>query len=123
MIVYNSTLNQTQRILVENYLAAKYDLALVAGIDKFAFEATHNHDVAGIGRFSSEDYHTGATSGNILTIDNPADLNDGEYLIFGHDDADISGWSGNEVPSDSLRRLNREWIYLIYHWGLRVITF
>ncbi|MCK4700799.1 MAG: hypothetical protein KAT38_10705, partial [Bacteroidales bacterium] len=110
IIVYNIVLNQAQRIIVANYLAAKYNIDISAsGNDFFIYEVTHSNDVAGIGRVDVNNLHQAAESGRILKADNAAGLGNGEYLLFGHDDASIVSWTNTDVPVDSLKRIAREW--------------
>lgn len=107
IIAYNNELDTAQRIIIDNYLAAKYDIEYE--FDYYAYEGTHNYDIAGIGRQSSTDLHATAMSDNMVKISNAVDLDDGEYLLFGNDDGDITSWSGTEVPDAAIKRLTREW--------------
>ncbi|MCK4464669.1 MAG: hypothetical protein KAU83_03070, partial [Bacteroidales bacterium] len=113
IIVYNLSLNSAQRIIVTNYLAAKFNLDISAsGNDYFSFEATHSYGLAGIGREDASNNHTTAMSSNILQISNPGALDaDKEYLLFGHDTCNISGWTTTEAPNSgvNIQRLAREW--------------
>lgn len=86
VIVYTTVLNTTQRILVDNYLSSKYSLAL-GGNDKYGFDGTHGEDVAGIGQESAGDNHTDAQGGSIVRINSADDLEDTEYMLWGHDGA------------------------------------
>ncbi len=107
VLMYNTELNTTQRILVANYLAAKYDLAI--SNDKYAYSATHGYDVAGIGQYSATDNHTEAQSSKILTIHDASDMvTDGEYLLFGHNNSSINSWSSTGCPSN-VKKINRVW--------------
>jgi len=110
LIVYNNVLNDAQRIIVENYLAARYDLTITN--DYYANQASHPNDVAGIGRETAAMTHTTAMSDNVLELSNPSGLDDGEYLLFGHDDGDITtAWTTTETPNAGadIKRLAREW--------------
>lgn len=108
IIVYNTTLNTSQRIIVENYLASKYALTLSQN-DFYSYDISHKYDVAGVGRTTSGDTHTAATSAGLLQVTTGAGLNaDGEYLLFGHDGAGSSTWSATEAPA-SMERLGQEW--------------
>ena len=106
-VLYTDILNTTQRKIVDNYMAAKYD-AVVAN-DMYTADMTHGHYLAGIGKESSTDYHLQAQSGGILTVAYPTDLEDGEYFFFGHNDSSIATFTSVEAPSASSRRLLREW--------------
>ena len=110
-MVFDFSLNQAQRIIVANYLAAKYNIAM-AGNDYFAYEATHSLDVAGIGRETAAETHTAAMSDGLLQVSNPTGIDvDQEYLLFGHDNADITVWTTTETPNggSDIQRFAREW--------------
>jgi len=87
IIVYNSALNDAQKIIVENYLSSYYSIDISGGgNDHYSFEASHPYDVSGIGRVSLTDQHDTAFSAGIVGIADPDDLDtDGEFLFFGHD--------------------------------------
>ncbi|MBI9066803.1 MAG: DUF2341 domain-containing protein [Salinivirgaceae bacterium] len=106
-ILFKNPINNTQINIINNYLAAKYGSSLTN--DMFAFQASNSHDVAGIGQESVSDYHIAAKA-NAVTINNASDLDNGEYMFFGHDNEDITTWSKtNVIPTDSVRRVAREW--------------
>jgi hypothetical protein len=110
VIVFNTFLNQAQKIIVNNYLSTKY--ALTISNDYYSFDGSHPNDLAGIGREVAGETHTAARSANILQIENPTGLNvNQEYLLFGHDDGDISSWTTTEAPNAGvdIQRLAREW--------------
>lgn len=108
-IVYNHILNAAQKIIVENYLAAKYDLVIPT--DLYTHQDVHPYDVAGIGQVDVINRHTDAQSSGLLAVGNPTDLEDGEFLIFGHDNGDISTWINTDLPNNdvNLLRVEREW--------------
>jgi len=81
IIVYSQTLNEAQRIIVDNYLGAKYNLPLSSN-DIFAYESTHGNDAAGIGMISGAT-HTSAL-GNIVEMSNASSLANGDFIMFAH---------------------------------------
>ena len=109
VIVYNTNLNSAQKVIIANYLAAKYNLTI--SNDFYAYQGTHSYEVAGIGRFDASNTHTAAMSSGILQIENASSMTtDGEYLIFGHDNASISSWTTTEAPNvGNIERIAREW--------------
>lgn len=111
VMVFNSFLNQAQQIIVANYLGAKYGISI--SNDRYAYQAAHYYDVAGIGRENVSNTHLTAMSDKILQIENASGINaDQEYLLFGHDNEDIStSWTTTEAPSGGadIQRLTREW--------------
>jgi hypothetical protein len=112
LIVYNTTLNDAQRILVENYLSSKYNLA-IGNNDKYSHEVLFGTDVAGIGRQTSTARHVSASS-SILNLYVSSIATDGSYMLFGHNNAPASGLTtiaGDNFNNDetSTRRIAREW--------------
>ena len=106
---YSGLLNKSQRILIENYLAGKYNAPISGtGLDLFNYETQHSFGISGIGRVSASDFHSKAESDSLLTISNASDLGDGEYIIFGHDNADASSFVTTEAPS-GIQRIAREY--------------
>ena len=97
IILYNTVLNTAQRNIVENYLSSKYGVSIPT--DKYLFESTHKFEVAGIGRAGVSDIHSSAYSGATLGVAPPSNLDNGEYLLFGHDNTSLTAWSTTEIPS------------------------
>ncbi|GAB4301191.1 MAG: hypothetical protein Kow0068_24210 [Marinilabiliales bacterium] len=111
IIVYNYYLNNAQSIIIQNYLAAKYNISLTAN-DYYAYESTHSYDVAGIGRTNASNTNTDAMSAGLLEFSSPSNLDNNEFVIFGHDNNDISSWTTTEIPDGDVtnaRRISREW--------------
>lgn len=85
-IIFNAPLNDTQRILVENYLSSKYNIALSSN-DYYDGDTGINGDfdldVAGIGQFGSNQ-HTQAHAAGMIVADVDFLQNDGDWLLFGH---------------------------------------
>ena len=107
VIVYNIELNSAQRIIVSNYLAAKYGLSI--SNDYYSYQSSFSHDLAGIGRFDASNIHTAAQSDDIITIDGASAMTtDGEYLLFAHNDASISSWSSTACPNN-IQKTARKW--------------
>ena len=103
IIYYTSILNAAERNIVENYLAAKYQIA-IAG-DMYGHELTHRYDVVGIGQEASGNNLSASGTSN-LTL-STATMNNGEYVMVGHDNA---GYASNttDVPS-GYNRYNQVW--------------
>ncbi len=111
VMIFDTFLNTAQNIIVSNYLAAKY--ALTISNDRYAYQSTHAHDVAGIGREDASNTHTAAMSADILRIEGATGLDaNQEYLLFGHNGADVTtSWTTTEAPNGGadIQRLAREW--------------
>jgi hypothetical protein len=105
IITYTIALNSAQRIIVNNYLSAKYDINISAN-DYYAGDSPANgdydFDVAGVGKEadgSSVTFSTSASSGMGFNVN--SGLDDNEYLIAGHavktnsvNFSDVSGITG-----------------------------
>jgi hypothetical protein len=105
VIIYTVTVNDAQRIIVNNYLSSKYDIALSAN-DKYAGDTPGNGDydrnVAGIGAEASGSNPTFSATATLgMGIVSKSGLGNGDYLLAGHAAAsnsvitsDITGLSG-----------------------------
>ena len=109
VLIFNTYLNAAQHIIVNNYLASKYALTITN--DKYSHDGSHETDVAGIGREDASNQHVEAQSASILALNTPSSLDDGDYLLFGHDNGAINAWTSTEIPSQGnvVKRLVREW--------------
>ena len=107
VIIFGAGLTQAERVIVENYLANKYSIGV--GTDLWSDNATFSNDITGVGQepiYSSE-----ATSGksSLFRVSESTDFDNSDWLMIGHDNGDISTWTGTEVPGTE-QRLGREWL-------------
>lgn len=114
IIMYNAILNSAQRIIVNNYLAAKYNCTLTTNDlydEDNAANGNYDHDVAGIGRVNSSNIHNDSRGSGIVRILNPTGLDDGEFYFWGHDNGALGYWGNTDFPVGQgvLRRLTRVW--------------
>ncbi|MBN8575845.1 MAG: T9SS type A sorting domain-containing protein [Cytophagales bacterium] len=111
-IIYNAKINQVQRILIENYLSSKYNIALAAS-DLYSQDtpANGNYDfnVAGIGQAGDGSRHIDAKGPGIVRIWNPKDLANAEYLVWGHDTGALAGTTSGVDGVLIRQRLIRIW--------------
>lgn len=112
VIFFNTELNEAQRRLVDNYLAAKYGLSLTAN-DLYTMDTPANgnfdFDVAGIGRVDASNLHSDAKGPGIVRILNPSNLGDDEFLIWGHNNGIQEATETTDVPAGVQARLARVW--------------
>lgn len=112
VIIFNSRLNSAQRIILANYLAAKYGRPMAAN-DVFqqddATNGDFDHDVAGIGRVNSSNQHNDSRGSGIVRLSNPSDLNNNEFLIWGHNNAPLTAFGSSDFPTGLQGRLHRVW--------------
>lgn len=111
IICYNIALNQAQRIVIDNYLAAKYSLTLSSNpIYQMGTPANGNffHEVAGIGQASDASNITDSKGSGIVRINNPTALANNSFLFWGHDNGTL-GNSSTDLPAGVQVRLGRIW--------------
>ena len=117
--MYDGEVNTAQRIIIDNYLSAKYDIDISAsGNDVYTMDDPGNGDydfeVAGIGRAADGSVHADARGSGILRVWNPSDLDDGEFMFWGHDNAAINSTTkavGTDVDGTEIEeKLSRNWI-------------
>lgn len=108
LIVYDTQLDSAQRIIVENYLAAKYGTTLARS--RFAYAPGSRYDVAGIGQAFNGSKHDSASS-SILTLAAPKSMANNRYMLYGHDNGALT-LGTTETPNNDVnfvRRIGREW--------------
>ncbi|MFN8445016.1 MAG: LamG-like jellyroll fold domain-containing protein [Caldilineaceae bacterium] len=112
VIIFNRDLNSAERVLVENYLSARYNLPISSTVDFYhgddAGLSDYDLDVAGVGQ-EADGNHLLASSGGLLIGADAASLNNGEYLLAGHKTTSNS-FVVTGIPSDVAARWNRVWV-------------
>lgn len=109
----NAPVNTTRRLIVENYLSAKYNVALAPAAQYYSasYATNYGNDVAGIGQFGSSDNHADSQGTGIVRINAPASLDNGDYLFWGHDGVSLT--MGTTPPGEIIpgidNRLARVW--------------
>ena len=103
VITYDRVLNQAERIIVENYLSAKYAITLSTG-DVYSGDdpgkGDYDFDVFGIGRVNATNYVQAAGSAGLGIMAANGTLDDGEWVMAGH---------GTPVNSNQGTRWARAW--------------
>lgn len=111
-IAFNGRVNAAQSIIIFNYLSAKYAIDLL-DLDLYTqdqpINGDYDHEMAGIGRVDASNIHSDAQGTSIVRIDNPIDLSDGEFLLWGHDAGVQEATNTVDVPIGVAARLDRIW--------------
>ncbi len=109
IIVFRSFLTNAERIVVETYLASKYNITVPNDFwDETTFSA-HDNEIAGVGQHTDGSVAQSATS-SVLTISDGDTRASGDWLFWGHDTGDITTYTTSEiVTGSSQQRLAREW--------------
>jgi len=109
VIIIKRNVNVAERIIINNYLSAKYGISI--SHDYYSYQANYSYDLAGIGRVDASNTHTASMSAGILQIENPSSMtSNDEFLFYAHDNGSISAWTATEAPSvGNIERVVREW--------------
>jgi hypothetical protein len=88
----DAPVNTTRRIIIENHLSTKYDIDLFAPIQYYStnYATTHENEMAGLGQFGPSDNHSDAQGTAMIRINSPSSLDNGDYLLWGHDGASLT---------------------------------
>lgn len=90
--MYNTLVNTSQRIIINNYLSAKYNTTLAAN-DVYDADNSGNgnfdFEVAGIGQAIDGTNHRDGKGSGIVRVWNPNGLDNGEFLLWGHNNATL----------------------------------
>ena len=109
VIMYNSYLNDAQVTITENYLSAKYGIAI--NNDRYAGDSPSNgnfdHEVIGIGQ-ENDTQHTQAQADVLRLTASTATLNNGDYLLVGHNNIP-HGTATTDLPGEVKERWARSW--------------
>ncbi len=112
ILLFNTYLNESQHIIISNYLSAKYGLTLTSNeiySQDNVSAGNFDHEVEGIGRINATDFHDDAQGSSIVRIMNPTNLDDNEFLIWGHDNAPLGTFNSTDFPPSLEGRLQRVW--------------
>lgn len=112
VIHYNYSLDSSEHIIVSNYLAAKYGVILGAN-DLYDEDdpgnGNYDFQVAGIGRINASILHSDSQGDGMVRINNPSNLDDNEFMIWGHDNQLANAYEYSDIPPGMQARFNRVW--------------
>lgn len=112
LVIYRTTRNEAERVIVDNYLAAKFNQPLNSN-DFYTQDdngsGNFDHKVAGIGQASNGTNHTDSKGTGIVNIKSPTNLNDNEFLFWGENMID-SNYDFSKITIGKVKyRLNTSW--------------
>jgi len=113
MIVFEGSLNTSQRHQIETYLNIRYGIHIPIANHLFFNHSGHDNRIAGIGSNPAQCLDqiksTSQEPEAILTLNAEAVLSPGSYLVWG-DDANSLTEISTDIPSPiTFKRLNRSW--------------
>jgi len=110
---YAFAVSPCQRIIIENYLAAKY-FATVIDNDRYEYQTSYGDGVIGIGKENDGDIHNVSQGNNLFefrakTFSSVFTANSPNYILTGHNGNSLN-WTDDNVPDTmSTQRLRRVW--------------
>ncbi len=107
VIVFNIDVNETQRILIDNYLAAKFGLTLTTNDLYTQDNLGYDYDVMGVGRLSSSDRHRNSQGKGVVRLNGVSGLGDNEWIFVGHDNGPLT--TSPYAGSESANYIDRVW--------------
>ncbi|WP_083925467.1 hypothetical protein, partial [Psychroflexus tropicus] len=94
-IMYNTNLNDSERISVENYLSSKYDITLSSNDiydQDLPVNGDYDFNLVSVNRQSSTDQHQVTNQGTgLISLSTSATLNNSDYFSLGSDLLDQTG--------------------------------
>lgn len=115
VIMYSKVTNAAQVILINNYLAAKYNFTLTLN-DVYTMDnpgTDFDHEVAGIGQASDGSYQRDSRGTGVVRMWNPKNLGNSEFMMWGHNNVAYNSSTtavGTAVDGTIVQeRLNRIW--------------
>lgn len=112
LMIFNDTLSTTEKILVDNYLSAKYNTSLTSNNlydEDDGGNGDFDYDVAGIGQNTDGTSVSNAQGTGMVTVQNPDNLGSGEWFIWGHDNGVLDSWGVVDTPAGVQAKIARNW--------------
>ncbi len=109
ILVFSEALNDLEALIIENYLSAKYNIPLADNDLYFGDDFGYDSDVAGIGQTIISNSITMARGTGAVQISNPTNLDNGEFLFWGHNNGALEADDFSDVPLGVEARSNRIW--------------
>lgn len=104
IVVLTEDMPSVKRVIISNYLAAKYGFGISNA--KYSYYFSHPNDVIGIGRFDNNTHSV--SKAGVLELAESKSLVNGQFLMIGHDGASMNTITSN-LPAEYSQRYNRTW--------------
>lgn len=100
MVYFKTDIKETKRVIISNYLAAKYGVDLLRD-ERYFYSATHPYEVAGIGQVDALDKHLDAKGTGLLRVQSNG-LNDHSFLMWGHNNGILEQWKPSDLQDEMI---------------------
>ncbi|WP_162144127.1 gliding motility-associated C-terminal domain-containing protein [Sporocytophaga myxococcoides] len=112
VLVYNKILSSAEKIILENYLSAKYNIPLKDN-DIYQFDdpnsGNFDFELIGIGKANDGTSQLSARGDGMVELLNISELSKGEFMFIAHNGKTLASANGN-LPTGVQFRMEREWI-------------
>ncbi|MFB9056370.1 T9SS type A sorting domain-containing protein [Mariniflexile ostreae] len=112
IIHFNYAINKAQRIIVNNYLAAKYNIPIHTDIDYYQQDNMSNgeydYHVAGIGKADDGSQQINSQGSGIVRIELASTLKNDQFLFWGQDKRDLN-YNFYTNNTDYIEYLDTQW--------------
>ncbi len=107
--------NETRRIILENYFSGKYNIPLVSSDQVYRLDTEYNDQIAGIGQENgtTSDTHTDSQSTGILRMKSPATIQNNSFLFWGENKVPLDEtwpYSSGYLPTGIEERSGKVWL-------------
>lgn len=108
---YTKTINNAERIIVDNYLSAKYNIPLDANdfYDEDTSGENFDFHVAGIGQATDGSSHTDSQGTGIIRINTPSALSNDDFLFWGEEELDADYEFSSSLATGYAERIDTRW--------------
>lgn len=112
IIVYRNTQSAADRYRINTYLSLKYGISIPVNQHEHYSYNSHPQNLAGIGQDDDlmglkQTKSKSIQAGSIVSVSRPTRLNDGDYLVWGHNNGALS--SSTQIPTGVRSRVTRTW--------------
>ena len=108
---FTKTITTAERIITENYLSAKYNIALTTNdfYDEDTSGEDYDFNVAGIGQASDGSSHTDSQGTGIIRINTPSTLSNDDFLFWGEDELAADYEFSSSLATGYVERIDTQW--------------
>ncbi|MEM6801560.1 MAG: LamG-like jellyroll fold domain-containing protein [Bacteroidota bacterium] len=112
VIVYRNSQGNAERFAVTTYLSLKYGLSIPVNQHLYYTYTGFGNNIAGIGQDLAgmalkQTKSRSSGEGSIVSISRPSRLDDGDFMVWGHNNGGLN--TSSQVPTAAVSRLNRTW--------------
>jgi hypothetical protein len=109
-------LSEARRVIIENYLSAKYDIPLISSETPQVWDLTDpeqdlfSNQIAGLGQAADGSAHTDAAGPNaIFRVNSPTFNSTNSYSLWGHNGEALENTTGSGLPETIQERSEQIW--------------